>query len=169
MCEAWRGVITAVCTHAGLAEEDALQADPYGCGGLWERFQVQWQTHPQVDPALPFCMQLPAHTTVTQTSCAQLQWSCCSSTRLRSAVWQLTAKPSSQLFCFCKQGWACDACLLTVTDTRHCTCSIATLNTQQHSMHLLVCCKPACNSTPILQDRALAGCNGINAELLGAS
>ena len=48
ICEAWKGVITAVCSHDGPGEEAAVQADPYGCAGLWERFQVQWQADPQV-------------------------------------------------------------------------------------------------------------------------
>ena len=48
MCEAWRGRITAVCTHSGPGEEEALQADPYSCGSLWERLQVQWQSDPLV-------------------------------------------------------------------------------------------------------------------------
>ena len=31
--------------------EQAVQADPYGCGGLWERFLVHWQPNTQVGPA----------------------------------------------------------------------------------------------------------------------
>ena len=49
-CQAWYGDVTDILSHdeAGGGEE-AVQADPYGCGGLWERFMVGWQ------PFLPVC------------------------------------------------------------------------------------------------------------------
>lgn len=36
----WAGTIVADARHGSPAE--AL-ADPFGCGGLWERFTVEWQ------------------------------------------------------------------------------------------------------------------------------
>ena len=52
-CEAWHGDVTGILSHdqAGAGEE-VVQADPYGCGGLWERFLVGWQPRPQVCPRL---------------------------------------------------------------------------------------------------------------------
>lgn len=45
ICEAWKGIIANVPSQQ---ETDQIQADPYGCTGLWEMYQVQWQADPQV-------------------------------------------------------------------------------------------------------------------------
>ena len=49
-CQAWHGDVMDVLSHdpqgAGGGGEEAVQADPYGCGGLWERFVVGWQPRP---------------------------------------------------------------------------------------------------------------------------
>ena len=61
-CDAWHGQVAEILTHDGQAPastgeggdgdgEQAVQADPYGCGGLWERFLVHWQPNTQVGPA----------------------------------------------------------------------------------------------------------------------
>ena len=47
ICEAWKGVITNVPSQQ---QADQIQADPFGCSGLWELYQVQWQADPQVCP-----------------------------------------------------------------------------------------------------------------------
>jgi len=48
-CEAWHGDVTGILSHDQAGDgEEVVQADPYGCGGLWERFLVGWQPRPQV-------------------------------------------------------------------------------------------------------------------------
>ncbi|KAL0024726.1 hypothetical protein WJX77_011758 [Trebouxia sp. C0004] len=51
-CEAWHGDVTGVTSHDQAGDgEEVVQADPYGCGGLWERFLVGWQPRPQTGHA----------------------------------------------------------------------------------------------------------------------
>lgn len=63
-CDPWHGQVADILSHndpgqgqgqgslsgdpeAGEGEQ-GVQADPYGCGGLWERFLVHWQPNTQV-------------------------------------------------------------------------------------------------------------------------
>ncbi|KAL0034434.1 hypothetical protein WJX79_002167 [Trebouxia sp. C0005] len=51
-CEAWHGDVTGVLSHDQADDgEEVVQTDPYGCGGLWERFLVGWQPRPQTGHA----------------------------------------------------------------------------------------------------------------------
>lgn len=66
-CDPWHGQVADILSHDGqglgqgsLSEEleagegeQGVQADPYGCGGLWERFLVHWQLNSQVDHPSP--------------------------------------------------------------------------------------------------------------------
>lgn len=63
-CDPWHGLVADIGSHDDQAQdsmgeepgegdgevhgEQAVQADPYGCGGLWERFLVLWQPNTQV-------------------------------------------------------------------------------------------------------------------------
>ncbi|KAL3137809.1 hypothetical protein ABBQ38_005065 [Trebouxia sp. C0009 RCD-2024] len=62
-CDPWHGLVADIGSHDDQAQdsmgeepgegdgevhgEQAVQADPYGCGGLWERFLVLWQPNTQ--------------------------------------------------------------------------------------------------------------------------
>lgn len=74
-CDPWHGQVADILSHdsegqgqgqgqgeashsgdleAGEGEgEQRVQADPYGCGGLWERFLVHWQPNTQVACLFP--------------------------------------------------------------------------------------------------------------------
>ena len=67
-CDAWHGEVAEILSHDAPGEgEGDVQADPYGCGGLWERFMVAWQLSTQVchlpleEEEEGFYMQLPAN------------------------------------------------------------------------------------------------------------
>ena len=63
-CDPWHGQVADVLSHDGEGQgrgeashsgdpeagggEQRVQVDPYGCGGLWERFLVHWQPNTQV-------------------------------------------------------------------------------------------------------------------------
>ena len=65
-CDPWHGQVADILSHDGQGQgqgqgqgslseepeagegEQGVQADPYGCGGLWERFLVHWQPNTQV-------------------------------------------------------------------------------------------------------------------------
>ena len=63
-CDPWHGRVADILSHndqgqgslsgdpAGQGEQ-GVQADPYGCGGLWERFLVHWQPNTQVGLLAP--------------------------------------------------------------------------------------------------------------------
>ena len=60
-CDPWHGEVADIVTHDGGGEgEEAVQADPYGCGGLWERFMVGWQPNAQVKRPLSICCMMLA-------------------------------------------------------------------------------------------------------------
>ena len=65
-CDPWHGQVADILSHDGQWQaqgqgeepqaeegEQGVQADPYGCGGLWERFLVHWQPNTQVGPSSP--------------------------------------------------------------------------------------------------------------------
>lgn len=43
----WNGIVINDNREGG---EDQVQADPYSCGGLWERFTVTWDSTVSIDP-----------------------------------------------------------------------------------------------------------------------
>ena len=63
-CDPWHGQVADILSHDGQGQgqgqgsmsegpeagegEQGVQADPYGCGDLWERFLVHWQPNTQV-------------------------------------------------------------------------------------------------------------------------
>lgn len=54
-CDPWHGEVADILSHDEQGHEEGeqgVQADPYGCGGLWERFLVHWQPNTQVCCAL---------------------------------------------------------------------------------------------------------------------
>lgn len=59
-CDPWHGEVADIMTHDGGTGEDGVQADPYGCGGLWERFMVGWQPNLQVKRPHHVCCMRPA-------------------------------------------------------------------------------------------------------------
>lgn len=64
-CDPWHGQVADILSHdrqvpssmgGDLGDrqgEQRVQADPYGCGGLWERFLVHWHPNTQVGQAMP--------------------------------------------------------------------------------------------------------------------
>ena len=50
-CQVWHGVVTDSLSPGGTSALDRaalVQADPYGCGDLWESLMVGWHTPNQV-------------------------------------------------------------------------------------------------------------------------